>query len=35
MHEEPIVTTPNDAIRSFQQGCLDYLAIGNYLCEYK
>lgn len=35
MHEEPIVTTPNDAIRSFQQGCLDYLAIGNYLCEYR
>jgi carbamoyltransferase len=35
MHEEPIVTTPNDAIRSFEQGCLDYLAIGNYLCEYK
>jgi carbamoyltransferase len=35
MHEEPIVTTPNDAIRSFQQGCLDYLAIGNLLCEFK
>lgn len=35
MHEEPIVTTPNDAIRSFQQGCLDYLAIGNYLCKFK
>ena len=35
MHEEPIVTTPNDAIRSFEQGCLDYLAISNYLCEYK
>lgn len=35
MHEEPIVTTPNDAIRSFQQGCLDYLAIGSYLCEFK
>lgn len=34
MHEEPIVTTPNDAIRSFQQGCLDYLAIGNFLCKY-
>jgi len=35
MHEEPIVTTPNDAIRSFQQGCLDYLAIGHFLCEFK
>lgn len=34
MHEEPIVTTPNDAIRSFQQGCLDYLAIGSFLCKY-
>jgi carbamoyltransferase len=34
MHEEPIVTTPNDAIRSFQYGCLDYLAIGKYLCKY-
>lgn len=34
MHEEPIVTTPNDAIRSFQQGCLDYLAIGNFLCKF-
>ena len=34
MHEEPIVATPNDAIRSFQQGCLDYLAIGNFLCKF-
>lgn len=33
MHEEPIVATPGDAIRSFQQGALDYLAIGDYLCE--
>ncbi|MBI2557998.1 hypothetical protein HYW20_01640 [Candidatus Woesearchaeota archaeon] len=30
MHEEPIVCTPYDAIRSFRQGHLDYLAIGNY-----
>jgi carbamoyltransferase len=32
MHEEPIVATPADAIRSFQQGALDYLAIGGFLC---
>ena len=31
MHEEPIVCSPEDAIRSFQQGNLDYLAIGNWL----
>lgn len=31
MHEEPIVCTPADALRSFQQGNLDYLAIGNWL----
>jgi carbamoyltransferase len=31
MHEEPIVCTPEDAIRSFVRGHLDYLAIGNYL----
>ncbi len=33
MHEEPIVCTPEDAIRSFKQGHLDYLAIGNYLVK--
>lgn len=35
MHEEPIVCTPSDAIRSFLAGNLDYLAIGNYLVEFK
>lgn len=35
MHEEPIVTSPEDAIRAFRFGCLDYLAIGDYLCDYK
>ena len=35
MHEEPIVRTPDDAIRSFQQGCIDYLAIGHYLVKYE
>jgi carbamoyltransferase len=31
MHEEPIVCSPYDAIRSFQSGNLDYLAIGDYI----
>ncbi len=31
LHGEPIVCTPKDAIRSFQMGNLDYLAIGNWL----
>jgi carbamoyltransferase len=34
MHGEPIVCTPEDAIRSFQQGNIDYLAIGNYLAAH-
>ena len=33
MHEEPIVCTPGEAIKAFQQAQLDYLAIGNYLVE--
>ncbi|RJO67558.1 MAG: carbamoyltransferase [Myxococcales bacterium] len=33
MHEEPIVCSPEDAIRAFKLGHLDYLAIGNYLCK--
>ena len=31
MHEEPIVCTPTDAVRAFQRGHLDVLAIGNYI----
>lgn len=31
MHEEPIVCSAHDAVRSFQQGNLDFLAIGNWL----
>jgi carbamoyltransferase len=31
MHGDPIVCTPEDALRSFNQGRLDYLAIGNWL----
>ena len=33
MHEEPIVCTPEDAIRSFQVGHLDVLAIGPFLAK--
>ena len=31
IHEEPIVCSPEDAIRVFRLAELDYLAIGNYL----
>jgi len=31
MHEEPIVCTPDDALRAFLQENLEYLAIGNFL----
>jgi carbamoyltransferase len=31
MHEEPIVCTPDDAIRAFKLGHLEYLAIGRFL----
>jgi carbamoyltransferase len=34
MHEEPIVCTPDDAVRAFLQGNLDYLAIGDYLVAH-
>ena len=34
MHEEPIVCTPADALRSFQQGNLDFLAIGDWLVAH-
>lgn len=33
MHEEPIVYTPEDAIRGYLDAELDYLAIGDYLVE--
>lgn len=33
MHEEPIVMTPADAIRSFRRGRLDWLAIGPFLAR--
>jgi carbamoyltransferase len=34
MHEEPIVCTPDDAIRAFLQGNLEYLAIGHFLVAH-
>jgi carbamoyltransferase len=34
MHEEPIVCSPDDAVRAFLMGRLDYLAIGDYLVPH-
>lgn len=34
MHEEPIVSSPEDAVRAFLQGNLDYLVIGPYLVKH-
>jgi carbamoyltransferase len=34
MHEEPIICTPDDAVRAFLQGRLDYLAMGNFLVPH-
>ena len=31
IHEEPIVCTPEDAIRAFKKGHLDAMAIGGFL----
>jgi len=31
IHEEPIVCTPDDAIRSYLTGCVDVLAMGNLI----
>lgn len=33
MHEEPIVASPHDAIRSFKEGHLDVLAIGPFIAR--
>lgn len=35
MHEEPIVCSPEDAIKAFKESRLDYLAMGNYLARCK
>jgi len=34
MHEEPIVNTPEEAIKTFGLGGLDVLAIGSYIVEH-
>lgn len=34
MHEEPIVCSPEDAVRAFLLGNVDYLAIGNFLVPH-
>lgn len=34
MHEEPIVCAPEDALRAFQLGHLDYLAMGDFLVRH-
>ncbi len=34
MHEEPIVCSPDDGVRAFLQGNLDYLAIGDFLVAH-
>jgi carbamoyltransferase len=35
MHEEPIVCSPDDAVRAFVEGNLDYLSIGPFLVPTK
>jgi carbamoyltransferase len=32
MHEEPIVYSPDDAIRAFRDSGIDYLAMGDFIC---
>jgi carbamoyltransferase len=34
MHEEPIVCSPQDAVRAFLLGNIDYLAAGNFLVKH-
>ena len=35
MHEEPIVCSPDDAVRGFLDGRLDHLSLGPFLASYK
>ena len=35
MHEEPIVCTPQDAVRAFLVAKLDYLALSNFLLSFE
>jgi carbamoyltransferase len=34
MHEEPIVCSPDDAVRAFLEGNIDYLAAGNFVVPH-
>jgi carbamoyltransferase len=34
MHEEPIICSPDDAVRAFLNGNLDYLAAGNFIVPH-
>jgi carbamoyltransferase len=34
MHEEPIVCSPDDAVRAFIDGNLDYLAAGSFIAAH-
>lgn len=34
MHEEPIVASPEDGVRAFLEGNLDYLALGPFLVKH-
>ena len=34
IHEEPIVCSPEDALRAFKIGHLDYLALGSFIAEH-
>ncbi|MEP7299889.1 MAG: carbamoyltransferase C-terminal domain-containing protein [Caldimonas sp.] len=35
VHEEPIVNSPEDALRTLEQGAVDVLAIGNYFVRMR
>ncbi len=35
LHEEPIVCTPNDALKALERNAVDFLAIGNFWVENK
>jgi len=35
LHEEPVVCKPEDAVKAFDQGRLDALAIGNMMITQK
>jgi predicted NodU family carbamoyl transferase len=32
MHEEPVVCSPEDAIRSFLENAIDVLVLQDYIC---